>query len=698
MANFTPMWSEGTIAHRNGTRTLTIQVDNDRTTSATSIFDVIRPKIEALQLPEGTSISYGGEYEGQKEVFTPMTIALALSVLIIFFILLFQFKKVKLTILIMSTMLLVLPGAAIGLKLMGYPFSLTSFLGITSLCGLVVRNGIIMIDYLVKLRKTNKMSVYESALAAGKRRMRPIFLTSAAAAVGVIPMILSRSLLWGPLGTVICFGLIIGMILTLYILPVLYWLVYKHEDRSRQSAVSSQLSGNAGGNGVVKPLIASLIMIMGFGFAVHAQKNYTLDSCKKITLENNTQIKNSNIEIEASRKVKQAAFTKYFPSISAIGLGVQFSDPLLKIDMPGGNLPVYNGDPATLPYATEFAYFPGVSIGMLEHLYTGAITASQPIFTGGRIINGNHLARLGSDVSEQKLTMSTNDALMKTEQQYWQIISLREKMNTIDSYQHLLDSLSKDVNVAYKAGLINYNDVLKVTLKQSELRMNRLKLDNGIKLATMSFCQHLGITYDPGIILVDSTGNYSDPSLVYTDPQQAVTNRAEYNLVRQNVEAEKLQSKMKLGEYLPQVGVGVGALTYDIKDDFTNNLMAFGTVTIPLTDWWGGSYSLKEQKLKEEIAQNNADYTAQMLKLQIEKAWTDLLESFQQIKIAQESVSLAEDNLKVTSDNYHAGTVGISDLLEAQAIVQNSRDNLTEAHCSYMIKMAQYLLATGKYK
>ena len=113
----------------------------------------------------------------------------------------------------MSTMVLVLPGAAIGLKLMGYPFSLTSFLGITSLCGLVVRNGIILIDYLVKMRKEHRMSVYESALAAGKRRMRPIFLTSAAAAVGVIPMILSRSLLWGPLGTVICFGLIFGMVL-----------------------------------------------------------------------------------------------------------------------------------------------------------------------------------------------------------------------------------------------------------------------------------------------------------------------------------------------------------------------------------------------------------------------------------------------------------------------------------------------------
>jgi multidrug efflux pump subunit AcrB/outer membrane protein TolC len=693
IGSFTPQWTEGTIAHRNGTRTLTIQVDNDRYTKASSVFNKIRPEIEAIQLPAGTSISYGGEYEGQKEVFTPMTIALALSVFIIFFILLFQFKKIKLTILIMSTMLLVLPGAAIGLKLMGYPFSLTAFLGITSLCGLVVRNGIILIDYLVRLRKTQKLSVYESAFAAGKRRMRPIFLTSAAAAVGVIPMILSRSLLWGPLGTVICFGLIFGMILTLYILPILYWMAYKHEDRSRQSAVGSRQSGN----GLIKPVIATIILFLGFTFAAEAQNIYSLDSCKKITLENNTRIKNSNIEIEASRRVEQAAFTRYFPNISAIGLGVQFSDPLLKIDMPGGNLPVYNGDPATLPYATQFAYFPGVSIGMMEHLWTGAITATQPVFTGGRIINGNQLARLGSDVSEQKLAMSTNEALFKTEELYWQIISLAEKMNTINSYEHLLDTLHKDVNNAYRAGLINYNDVLKVSLKQSELKMNRLKLENGLRLATLSFCQHLGIPNDPGIKLSDSVGDFSGPASLYIDPRQALTNRAEYHLVQENVEAEKLQSRMKLGEYLPQVGIGVGAFTYDMQDTWDNNLMAFGTVTIPITDWWGGSYTLKEHKLKEEIAQNNADYTAEMLQLQIEKAWSDLQETYKQIEIAEEAIGQARENLKITTDNYQAGTIGISDLLEAQALFQTTRDNLTEARCSYRIKMAEYLMVTGNH-
>ena len=118
-ASFSPEWTEGTIVHRNGTPTLTIYIDNDATGIASKMFDEIRPQIDNLKLPERLSISYGGDYEAQVEVFIPMAIALAVSIIIIFFILLFQFKKVKLSLLIMSTMLLTLPGAAIGLKLMG---------------------------------------------------------------------------------------------------------------------------------------------------------------------------------------------------------------------------------------------------------------------------------------------------------------------------------------------------------------------------------------------------------------------------------------------------------------------------------------------------------------------------------------------------------------------------------------------------
>lgn len=690
-ATLTPDWTEGTVVHRNGIRTLTILPENDRNVVASTVFDRVRPEIEKLKLPEGTSISYGGDYEGQKEVFQPMTIALLVSVLIIFLILMFQFRKMKLSLLIISSMILTLPGAAIGLSLMGYPFSMTAFLGITSLCGLVVRNGIILIDYLIDLRKTHRMTVREAALAAGKRRMRPIFLTSAAAAVGVIPMIMSRSLLWGPLGSVICFGLLLAMVLTLYILPVLYWLFYRSEDK-RVSVAKVPVKG------ALKAAVVALILIASSSTSVIAQKSYTLDQCRQIALENNIRIKNGNLEVEASGQMKKAAFTRYFPKISATGIMVKFDKSMVKMDFPGGNLPVYNGDPSTLPFATEFAYFPGFSIAMLDHLTTGIITATQPVFTGGRIIYGNRLAQLGIEATTRKSAMSANEVLFETEKKYWQILTLTEKFNTIDRYDSLLANLHRDAENACKAGLITYNDVLKVALKESELKMNRLKLKNGIRMATMALCQHIGLPYDSAMTLVDTSILIVGPGVYHTDHASAVANRLEYQLVQDNVKAENLQYRMKLGEYLPQLGVGVGAFTYDISNSWNNDLMAFGSLNIPLTDWWEASHTLRQQRLKEQIAANQEDYTAQMLNLEMENAWNQVKEAYEQVLISEIAVKQAEENLKITGDNFRAGINGVSDLLEAQAALQVTRDNLSESHFAYCMNLAEYRRTTGQYK
>jgi len=215
-------WSEGQIIRRNGTRTITVRADVKRGVLPYKVLSDLKTEIKKISKSEQTTLSYGGEEESEVENYIPLAKALFAGVLLIFFILLFQFKKPKLVFLVMMTMPLSFLGAALGLIITGYPFGLTSFLGIMSLMGIVVRNGIILIDYAEELRSKNGMLPSEAAISAGKRRMRPIFLTSFAAAVGVVPMIVSGSTLWGPLGAVVCFGLLVSMILTLYMIPVLY--------------------------------------------------------------------------------------------------------------------------------------------------------------------------------------------------------------------------------------------------------------------------------------------------------------------------------------------------------------------------------------------------------------------------------------------------------------------------------------------
>ena len=224
-------WTEGEIARRNGIRTITVAVDVDRGYFSSTIFKKGTEIIDAMDLPEGVSISYGGDLEMQDEAQTPLYYSMVVTIATIFIILLFQFRNWKTALLIMMTMPLSIFGASFGILITGYPFSVTAFIGLISLMGIVVRNGIIYISYVEELHTEHGLSLEEATIAGAKRRMRPIFLTAAAAAVGVVPMIASGSPLWGPLGTVICFGLIFGLILSLIVLPVLYFVVKRNDQK-----------------------------------------------------------------------------------------------------------------------------------------------------------------------------------------------------------------------------------------------------------------------------------------------------------------------------------------------------------------------------------------------------------------------------------------------------------------------------------
>jgi len=238
LAALQPAWSEGEIARRNGVPTITVMADLRRDAYANTVLSKVRPKIDALQLPKGVSLHYGGEMETADTELTPLYYSLIVSIAIIFLILLVQFRKIKTVLLVMVTVPLSIFGAAVGTTLLAYPFSITAFIGVIGLIGVVVRNGIIYIAYAEELRDKHSLSPEEAAISAAKRRMRPIFLTAAAAAVGVIPMVLGRSPLWGPLGTAVCFGLLFALPLSLIVVPVLYYLVYRREDRTSKEIES----------------------------------------------------------------------------------------------------------------------------------------------------------------------------------------------------------------------------------------------------------------------------------------------------------------------------------------------------------------------------------------------------------------------------------------------------------------------------
>jgi len=448
---------------------------------------------------------------------------------------------------------------------------------------------------------------------------------------------------------------------------------------------------------ITKKICATgVILVLAAGF-VRAGDKLTLEESKRLALLNNAAIKNSLLEKEAAGETRKAALTRYFPTVSASGTAFDAGKSLMEISTEGGNLPVYDGNPANLAAATQFAYSPGMTMGLLKSATIGMVTAVQPVYAGGRIVNGNKLAALGEDVSEYKVRMSRNEVLLTTEEDYWRVVSLNDKLKTVQKYEELLQRLLVQVESAYNAGLVMKNDVLKVKLSLSQVLLNKSKVENGRKLSAMALCQHIGIPYDPSLELEDPLPASEAPQSYYIDAAEVLKTRPEYGLLAASVRAEELKSKMKLGEYLPQVGVGVAGLYMKLDETKgRTNGMIFGTLSIPLSGWWEGFHVLSEQKAREQIARNTMKDQSDQLILQMEKARQDLTDAHKQVLLSREAQAQAEENLKVNQDSYDNGLSNVSDLLDAQAMLQQTHDQLTDALAQYRVKLVYYLQVTGR--
>jgi multidrug efflux pump subunit AcrB len=239
IADIEPQWNVGKIKHRNGVRTLTVQSEVADGVLPAELLAAIQPAISKLALPAGYRIEYGGEDYNKNETFSQMIAVLAVSLVLIFFILLFQFRNLKETSIVMLTIPLSLFGAISGLYLTGNNFSFTAFIGLISLSGIVVRNAIILVDH-TNLLIDQGMDIQTAAVESGKRRLRPIFLTAMAAAIGVLPMIISGSPMWAPLASVLAFGVVWSMLTALLTVPVIYIKWIKPKDKTSLAIAKTQ--------------------------------------------------------------------------------------------------------------------------------------------------------------------------------------------------------------------------------------------------------------------------------------------------------------------------------------------------------------------------------------------------------------------------------------------------------------------------
>ena len=423
----------------------------------------------------------------------------------------------------------------------------------------------------------------------------------------------------------------------------------------------------------------------------------TLDECNAFALKYNKTLKEGKWKVKMATLKKEEAYTHYFPKVDAGASAFKATENFLKLETPAMNLPIYDGNMANLANATQFAFIPSMKIGMLDYGNMAHITAVQPIYAGGQLKNANKLATVGIEIAQNQLVLSEHAVLLKTASFYWSIVDLKEKMKTLLQYELMVDTLLKDVTVSFDAGLILRSDVLKVRLKKNEIANQKLQLSNGTQMLTRGLCQHIGKPFSKNIRLISLKEPLQNPTYFYKNADERIYKRNEYQLLGAVTKAAELQLSLTKGKLMPQLAVGVSALYLDVLDQKNGNFMAFASVNIPISDWWAGNKKIKQHTFNIAIAANKQSETSELLHLEMIQKYNKLDETYQQIAIANIGVEQATAHYKVISDNYKAGLINTTDLLEAQAILQETNNVKTTRLCNYNISLLEYQIAINNY-
>lgn len=417
-------------------------------------------------------------------------------------------------------------------------------------------------------------------------------------------------------------------------------------------------------------VICAFVMIL----PINAQRMFTLDECLEEALNNNARLKNAENNLLAAKHSSREAFTKYFPVLSASGGGFMSDKGLIQMELQ-----------------------PGTEMSMLKNGIVGGVSAAMPLFAGGQIVNGNRLAEIGVEVSRLQRNQSINEVLLTTEQYFWQVVMLKEKLKTLDALEVQLKRMHDDVQTSVEAGITTRNDLLQVQLRENEIESGRIQVENLLNVSYSLLAQYIGHSKDSIDVAFTKVDSLPDnPEELYRSPESSLFLTNEYHLLRQNVQIARLQHKLAIGKNLPTVSIG-GGYVYDNFMDYDQSFwVGFATISVPLSDWWGGTHDIKKQKLQVRNAENQFSDQSEQLLIRMQHTWNDLNDAFRQVKIAKLSIEQSSENLRLNTDYYASGTCSISDLLDAQTLYRQSRDKYVEAYAQYEVKKREYLQATGR--
>ncbi len=339
-----------------------------------------------------------------------------------------------------------------------------------------------------------------------------------------------------------------------------------------------------------------------------------------------------------------------------------------------------------------------------ENMASGMVNAALPLYAGGKIKNSKAAAAKGVEISEEQKKLTTSDVLLQTEKAYWQVVQVKEKIVLADKFIVMLESLVRDLQNSFDAGLIYKNDLLRVQVNLNEAKLNKTKAEDGLLLAKLNLAQVMGKPGDYNFTLADSvSGNFR--AVENLSLETAAENRSVIRLLHKALEIQELQKKILQGDRLPTVAVsaiGMGAAGKAVNlEDGSNSMLTYvglASINIPIFDWGGKANKVKEQSFKIAAQQMQLNETRELLNLEIQNAYLQLNQSVKKIASTELSLAQAVENLRLAEDRLEAGTIVGKDVLEAQAIWQQAYNSVIDARIEYKINESNYKKAIGELK
>ena len=452
------------------------------------------------------------------------------------------------------------------------------------------------------------------------------------------------------------------------------------------------------------------ILLLAFVVTVscmHAQRMLTLEECRNLAIQNNKELQISGEKIKMADNEKKAAFTKYFPQLSANGAYMWNQKDINLLDMGAlsSSLRSSLGGLAQLPMIQHLMS----GVNDMQHLdvqniWVGNVSLVQPVFMGGKIVNYNQITKFAKQLAESMNNLQLQDLIYKTDETYWQVISLVNKKKLADAYVDLLRKMDSDVTAMIYEGVATEADGLSVKVKLNEAEMAQTKVENGLALTRMLLAQICGLSLEEDLSLADEKlDNFPvETTQASADLNEAFMNRNELRSLDLATKIYKRKERIALAEMLPNVALAANYFVTNpnvfngFKNDFAGMFNVGVMVKVPLSGWWEGTYRRNSAKAERRIKTLEWQDAREKIELQVNQSVYKVNEAGKKLIASSRNMENAEENLRRANFGFEEGVIPALNLMEAQTAWVSARSSLIDAQIEVKLTEVYLSKALGK--